>query len=1073
MKNGSSSSKSARSQQVAPRIVWLFYGCAAAVSLALGAAALGVPGPAAVSEDDRLWMAAIAALQALAFLASAKIVLRTQRAEGGAVFSCFTALGSVTASALLTAPDAALLLLGLHGFLVCVCAVFAGRRAALVLAALALLACALVGALRGAGASGLALVMAPSLTVTGLLIGLVSKLALSHSISKLRQREQRFERLLNIAADWYWELDAGLRFRVMAPIGKNAIAPDEIDRTIGRHPWETLQPDEPDLAVQRAHRADLEAQRPFRNHVALRTGPAGRRDYISASGEPMFDANGRFTGYWGISRVVTEEVHAQRAIRASAERYHQLFDRSPTPMVAHRLGVAVEANEAAARLLGYPDARATLGVDFSRHFPEGEARERALARVARIAADPGGATVEPNDTTLVRLDGQKLDVQLTSLRVELDDGPAVLTICQDFTARRAAEHALRHSQTLLERLFDTTPDAVTLAEYVSGRYLMVNERFTQVLGWTRAEAIGRSTLELGIYHDVNERKALRDTLRAHGAMSDRLMNFRTKAGGVVTMRVSAALLTFDAVDYVVAVARDVSHSEQARQEHEAILRYASVGIGFTRERVIVQANPRFEEMFGWPRGSLAGQPGAVVWPNDDDYAEAGAVAGPLLSTGQPYETERPMRRRDGSSFWCRLSARAVDPSDPSHGGTIWIVEDVTERRMVQQSLAAARDAAEAASRAKSAFLANTSHEIRTPLNGLLGLARLARQPGLADEERQRFLDQILDSARTLSGVITDILDLSKVEAGRLSLDTVVFDLRALLEALGDSTEALAQAKGLKLRRAIDEALPRVVRGDPVRVRQILGNFLGNALKFTERGEITLIASRGPGDLVHVVVADTGPGIDEATQARLFRPFVQADDSMTRRHGGTGLGLSICRELATLMGGAVGVGSHPKRGSRFWADLPLPAVDGAELEGHDPSGFDEPIEGARVLVVEDNAVNLLIVRAMLEGWGLVVEEAADGQQALDAVIEAARRGRAYDAVLMDVQMPVMSGHDAARALRRRPEGTRLPIVALTAAALTSERDQALAAGMDAFLTKPIDADQLRQVLARMLKGRARA
>jgi signal transduction histidine kinase/ActR/RegA family two-component response regulator len=432
-----------------------------------------------------------------------------------------------------------------------------------------------------------------------------------------------------------------------------------------------------------------------------------------------------------------------------------------------------------------------------------------------------------------------------------------------------------------------------------------------------------------------------------------------------------------------------------------------------------------------------------------------------------------MRRLDGSSFWCRLSARAVDTGDPSRGGTIWIAEDVTERRMVQESLAAARDAAEAASRAKSAFLANTSHEIRTPLNGLLGLARLARRPELPDEDRQRYLDQILDSARALSGVITDILDLSKIEAGRLSLDTVAFDLRALLEALCDSTEALAQARQIKLCRRIDDELPGAVRGDPVRLRQILGNFLNNALKFTERGEITLTASRGPGELVHIVVADTGPGIDGETQARLFRPFVQADDSTTRRYGGTGLGLSICRELATLMGGAVGVDSQLKRGSRFWADLPLPAVDPAELGGTDPSGFDEPVAGARVLVVEDNAVNLLIVRALLEGWGIEVVEAVDGQQALDAVARSTRQNRPFDAVLMDVQMPVMSGHDAARALRRRPEGAGLPIIALTAAALVSERDQALAAGMDAFLTKPIDAGALRQTLARVMAGRVKA
>jgi CheY-like chemotaxis protein len=247
------------------------------------------------------------------------------------------------------------------------------------------------------------------------------------------------------------------------------------------------------------------------------------------------------------------------------------------------------------------------------------------------------------------------------------------------------------------------------------------------------------------------------------------------------------------------------------------------------------------------------------------------------------------------------------------------------------------------------------------------------------------------------------------------------------------------------------------------VRQILSNYLANALKFTDQGSVRVVARRIEGDRVRFEVHDTGPGLDEPTQSRLFRPFTQADESTTRRFGGTGLGLSICRELAALMGGEVGVVSVPGRGACFWAEVLLPAV--AAPQPAPPPAHGQDLQGLRVLLVEDNPVNMLIGVALLERWGARVVQAIDGREALGAVQRAHEHGRPFDAVLMDLQMPVMSGYEATRELRRRPEGQGLPVIALTAAALVSERDLAVEAGMDDFLTKPIDADRLRDTLAR--------
>jgi len=261
-------------------------------------------------------------------------------------------------------------------------------------------------------------------------------------------------------------------------------------------------------------------------------------------------------------------------------------------------------------------------------------------------------------------------------------------------------------------------------------------------------------------------------------------------------------------------------------------------------------------------------------------------------------------------------------------------------------------------------------------------------------------------------------------------------------------------------------VPTTVLGDPVRVRQILTNFITNAIKFTERGRVRIHATMPVDDVVRLAVSDTGPGVDADTQGRLFLPFSQADDSTTRRYGGTGLGLSICRELAHLMGGDVGVISMAGMGSTFWTELPLPAADAPHSEhgALDAAPLDRLV-GANVLMVEDNAVNMLVAVAMLEQWGVKVTQAMDGRMALDAVDLAQREGSLFDVVLMDVQMPNMSGHEAARELRKRFDRSQLPIIALTAAALVSERDQAMASGMNEFLTKPIDAKRLRETLAR--------
>jgi PAS domain S-box-containing protein len=796
----------------------------------------------------------------------------------------------------------------------------------------------------------------------------------------------------------------------------------------------------------------------------------GPKRPLGLAGVPRFDADGVFTGHWVLLRDRGAEASVRHALKATETRFHDLFRRMPLPLVLHRDGVVLDANPAAVALFGYSDTHAMLSASLLECYPEGDDRERARERLRQVEAMPLGQTLPPSEYRLVPQHGRPLIVQATSAPVDVDGGRATLSIYTDETERREAEREVARSQALLSHLVSVSPDLITLTELATGRYTMVNPAFERITGWSATEVIGRTSVEFGLWADHEDRHRLVRTLKAHGKAQNFPAGMRTRDGQVLTMLLSAAVFAMDGRDYLVISARDVTAAEQTQLEHEAILNNALMGIALTRDQRFIVVNPRFEQMFGWPPQQIVGQHGSVVWPTPADHQALGREIGPALARGEQIDIERPMMRRDGSVFLCRLMAKALKAQQAGTGGTLWLAEDVTEKRQVEQALAKARDDAEAASRAKSAFLANTSHEIRTPLNALLGLARLARQPGVDESRRRQYIEQISDSAEALSGILSDILDLSKIEAGKMHLDQQPFDLHGLLRTVHQAYGSLADTKGLEMSVEFDEDLPPVVVGDPVRVRQIISNYLNNALKFTETGGIRLSVRRGRGQCVRFEVTDTGPGIDEAQQALLFRPFSQADVSRARRVGGTGLGLSICRQLAEQMGGEVGVVSVPGQGSCFWAELPLPAGEADALDSGS-SGFGaDPISGTRVLLVEDNAVNMMIAVALLEQWGVEVAQAGDGPEAVDAVERAQAAGRPFDVVLMDVQMPGMSGHEATRLMRRTHPPGQLPIIALTAAALVSERDQALAAGMNDFLTKPIDAARLRNTLVRALRLR---
>ncbi|MCB9884229.1 MAG: response regulator [Planctomycetes bacterium] len=384
---------------------------------------------------------------------------------------------------------------------------------------------------------------------------------------------------------------------------------------------------------------------------------------------------------------------------------------------------------------------------------------------------------------------------------------------------------------------------------------------------------------------------------------------------------------------------------------------------------------------------------------------------------------------------------------------------LAQLQQTNQELGKAMQLADAGSQAKSEFLAMMSHEIRTPLNGIIGLGELLQATAL-DDEQGTMVDGIARSAAMLLTLLNDVLDLSKIEAGRMELDPIVFELRPLLDGVRLLFESAARQKGLQLDIRCDDAAPAFVRADPTRLRQVLVNLVGNAVKFTERGLIEVAVRPGVArDALCFSVSDTGIGVSEEQQARLFQPFTQADPSMARRFGGTGLGLSISRRLCELMGGELDLQSELGAGAKFTFTIGAPACC-PEPAAPEPAPL--PHLGAHVLVVDDNPMNRMIACRMLERLGCTTATAVSGAESLFAVTR-----ERFDLVLMDVQMPGMDGVQATRSLREDDRFRDLPVLALTANTMEGDEDRCLQAGMNGYLGKPIRIQELAAGLLRLL------
>ena len=529
-----------------------------------------------------------------------------------------------------------------------------------------------------------------------------------------------------------------------------------------------------------------------------------------------------------------------------------------------------------------------------------------------------------------------------------------------------------------------------------------------------------------------------------------------------------------------------------RYRRDADARLATTVFAHAREAVmvtdatgnVITVNQAFTQITGYTQEEVLGRNPTSLQSVHQSDAFYKSLRQELLANGQ-WSGELRSLRKSGELFVAQLNISEVRNARGEVCHMVGMFSDITARKESEAQLIAARDQAEAANRAKSRFLATMSHEIRTPMNGILGMAQLLLMPNLQESVRNDYARTILSSGQTLLSLLNDILDLSKIEAGKLQLESTVFDPEALIHESGSLFGGAAMAKGLQFDYQWLGAAGQRYLADAHRLRQMLGNLVGNALKFTAQGKLYVAASEikrnGEESVLEFAVSDTGIGIPADKLDLLFKPFSQADSSTTREFGGSGLGLSIVRSLAMAMGGEVGVSSVPGSGSRFWFQVPVrnlaQAQESRRSERESDQAEPASLLQGHVLVVEDNLINCMVIESLLRRLGLTVSVVHDGQQALAAITE--RPGALVmppRLVLMDLQMPVLDGYMATQQIRQwesAQQCTRLPIIALTADAFEEDRLHCLAAGMDDFLTKPIAFDALKLALAKWLPAESPA
>ncbi len=795
---------------------------------------------------------------------------------------------------------------------------------------------------------------------------------------------------------------------------------------------------------------------------------------------------------WGIffyAFLMTFEVCARRS---SEQRFQESEERLALAVEGTRMGLwdwridtgAVVVNELWAAMLGYTKAELEP-ISFETWARLCHSEDLVVARELLDAHFDKGAEFYECEIRMRHKDEHWVWILDRGKVLQRDAaGRAVrmLGTHLDITERKRAESKLRDEALRRRVLMNTSSDGITIINQ-EHRVVEANKAFADMLGYTMEELPTLHSWDWDdMYSEAEIRSAFRDLTKVNRTFETR---HRRKDGTVYEAEVSAGGARVGDESLIITITRDISERKRAEaslaeatKDFESIFENSQVGIMLLRGgRVFAQGNQRLAEILGYETADeMLGISMRQLHLDEERFLHFGKNYYSQLAVKEQTQIEYQLRRKDGSPVWCILSGKALDPSDLNQG-VIWVVDDLEPRKALEKKLLQAKEQAEAANKAKSEFLANMSHEIRTPLNGIMGMLQLLQSSPLQDDQGE-YIEAAIRSTDRLSSLLSDILDLSRVEAGKLTIQSKPFDLRETVNQVCELFEPSFRQARLKLDCRVDSAVPGLLLGDAARLQQVLNNLVGNALKFTETGGVEVeaypIATDSP-DKYRVLfsVSDTGIGIPEDKIGMLFDSFTQASQGLTRRYQGAGLGLSICKRLIGLMGGSISVASEPGRGTTVHFCITFrPAVAG-EVLGPLETILEavQSARGRRVLVAEDDRVNQLAIAMLLEREEVEVTAVSNGRAVLDALSSGE-----YDAVLMDIQMPVMNGLEAVKAIRNGEAGqdkASIPVIALTAFAMAGDRERFLDAGMDDYLAKPVSRKDLFGVLARLAGIRRRS